>query len=158
MYTLVLKNEESPGKRDDGREKAGVNWEVEFRADYRERDEKGKAKVWMPWKEFKATYRGKEKEDAGSLKTESVRRVGIMMRSYFGKQDGDFSILLSSIHARMEGKGDEETTAGSLMGEAKMDVNESADEKSEKTKKEDGKSWSEFLFGPLYRFLTDGMP
>ena len=36
----------------------------------------------MPWEDFKATYRGKEKKDAGKLKTGEVRRVGIMMRRY----------------------------------------------------------------------------
>ena len=81
MYTLILKDEPSPGKRDDGREKAGINWEVELRA-----GEEGK-KFWVPWGDFKATYRGKEKKDPGELKTGSVCRVGIMMRRCvpFGK-------------------------------------------------------------------------
>ena len=74
MYTLILKDAVSLGKRDDGREKAGISWEVEFKA-----GGEGK-KFWVPWGEFKATYRGKDKTDAGELKTGSVRRVGIMMR------------------------------------------------------------------------------
>ena len=98
MYTLILKDGEMPGKRDDGREKAGISWEVEFRAGQRkevkkeegdgsETNKKGKnvsTRVWVPWEDFKATYRGKEKEDAGELKTGEVRRVGIMMRRYVG--------------------------------------------------------------------------
>ena len=40
--------------------------------------------VWVPWEDFKATYRGKEKKDARRLKTGEVRRVGIMMRRYVG--------------------------------------------------------------------------
>ena len=74
LYTLILKDEISLGKRGDGREKAGISWEVEFKA-----KEEGK-KVWALWGEFKATYRGKEKKDARELKTGSVCRVGIMMR------------------------------------------------------------------------------
>ena len=95
MYTLILKDEETPGKRDDGREKAVISWEVEFRAgqkkeaeeesDGSETGKNGKSastRVWVPWEDFKATYRGKEKKDAGELKTGEVRRVGIMMRRY----------------------------------------------------------------------------
>ena len=95
MYTLILKDGETPGKRDDGREKAVISWEVEFRAgqkkeseeegDGSEKSERGKGvstRVWVPWEDFKATFRGKEKKDAGELKTGEVRRVGIMMRRY----------------------------------------------------------------------------
>ena len=96
MYTLILKDEEMAGKRDDGREKAGISWEVEFRSGQKKEVEKegaygsdkgGSRKVvsttvWVPWEDFKATYRGKEKKDAGKLKTGEVRRVGIMMRRY----------------------------------------------------------------------------
>ena len=98
VYTLILKDEEVAGKRDDGREKAGISWEVEFRcgqkkeavkegADGSEIREMGKSvstTVWVPWEDFKATYRGKEKKDAGKLKPGEVRRVGIMMRRYVG--------------------------------------------------------------------------
>ena len=96
VYTLILKDEETPGKRDDGREKSGISWEVEFRAgqkkeaekeegvgsDTSKRGEPGSTMVWVPWEDFKATYRGKEKKDAGKLKTGGVRKVGIMMRRY----------------------------------------------------------------------------
>ena len=74
MYTLILKDETSPGTRHDGREKAGISWEVELKA-----GEKGK-KFWVPWGNFKATYRGKEKKDSGQLETGRLCRVGIMMR------------------------------------------------------------------------------
>ena len=96
MYTLILKDEDTPGKRDDGREKSGISWEVEFRAvqqkeaekeegmgsDTSKRAEPVSTMVWVPWEDFKATYRGKEKKDAGNLKTGGVRKVGIMMRRY----------------------------------------------------------------------------
>ena len=85
-----------PGKRDGEREKAGISWEVEFRAgqkkeaekeegvgsDTSKRGEPVSSMVWVPWKDFTATYRGKEQKDAGKLKTGEVRKVGIMMRRY----------------------------------------------------------------------------
>ncbi|KAL8722544.1 MAG: hypothetical protein Q9225_001012 [Loekoesia sp. 1 TL-2023] len=103
IYTLVLKDEELQDKRDDGRERASINWEAEFRVPKGEKDEiAGEAdgrKVWVPWSALKATYRGKEKEDAGELKTGEIRRVGFVMRSYFGTQKGDFRLELRSIRA-----------------------------------------------------------
>jgi len=74
LYTLILKDEKSPGEREDGRKQASINWEVDFEVG------KDGGKVWKPWTDFKATYRGKDKEDAGSLRTEHVRRIGLMMR------------------------------------------------------------------------------
>ena len=74
VYTLVLRDDKSPGKRGDGREQAGINWEVDFRT----KAEGGK--TWRMWKDFKPTYRGKEKEDTGNLRTGQIYRVGIMMR------------------------------------------------------------------------------
>ena len=97
-YTLILKDELPDTKRDDGREKAGVNWEVDFVA-LKARTE---ITLWFPWKDFKATFRGRPKDDAGELKKEAVRRLGIMMRSQFGKQEGDFSIRLKYLCARKE--------------------------------------------------------
>lgn len=85
-YTLILKDELRDEKREDGREKAGVNWEVEFEAGSgeeggeKEGDKNNGTRIWVPWGEFKATFRGKEKKDAGNLKTGEVRRVGLMMR------------------------------------------------------------------------------
>lgn len=86
VFTLILKDEGRGGKRADGRERAGVSWEVDFRVGGGEsRGEtdggggEGRA-VWVPWEEFKATYRGKEVEDAGELKKGEVRRIGFMMR------------------------------------------------------------------------------
>ena len=87
IYTLILKDEEAAGgKREDGRERAGVNWEVDFKLGGEDGDGdgdevgEGGAKIWIPWEEFKATFRGKEKEDAGALKRGQVRRIGLMMR------------------------------------------------------------------------------
>lgn len=89
IYTLILKDEEAAGKREDGREKAGINWEVDFKVGEEEDggEEGGEkegggdvTRIWVPWKELKATFRGKEKKDAGELKKGEVRRIGLMMR------------------------------------------------------------------------------
>ena len=84
MYTFILKDEEQAEKREDGREKSGVSWEVEFRAgdSAKEAGNEETTKIWIPWSDFKATYRGKEKKDAGSLRTGQIRRVGLMMRRF----------------------------------------------------------------------------
>ena len=76
VYTFIIKDDMGGGKRDDEREKAGINWEVDFKA------QKDGGTVWKPWADFKAFYRGKEKDDAGKLQTDHIRRVGLMMRRY----------------------------------------------------------------------------
>ena len=73
-YTLILRDDEIAEKREDGRAQAGINWEAEFQV------AAGDGIVWKAWKDFKATYRGNERKDVGSLSTEHVRRMGIMMR------------------------------------------------------------------------------
>ena len=87
VYTFILKDESSEGKREDGREKAGINWEVEIRA------EKEAVSAWKPWGEFKATYRGKEKEDAGSLNTSQIKRIGLMMRRCVNATECDLLLI-----------------------------------------------------------------
>ena len=80
IYTLIVKDEEQEEKRADGREKAGINWEYDFKA----RDSKSQGaddqKIWIAWSDFKATYRGREKKDAGPLKTGEIKRFSLMMR------------------------------------------------------------------------------
>ena len=101
MYTLILKDEERKEKRDDGREQSSLSWEYDFRVP----SSAGSAKpteethFWIPWSEFKPTFRGREKKDAGPLKTGSVTRFSIMMRSFFDTQEGDFRVVLTSIAA-----------------------------------------------------------
>ena len=120
-----MKDESERGKFDDGREKAGISWEVKFTSSHDSNEERtheqARESFFFPWEKFKATYRGKEINDAEPLKTGHIRRVGIMMRrcvqedpfaihinmkciltnanSYFGKQEGDFSLIIHSISA-----------------------------------------------------------
>jgi hypothetical protein len=71
-YVLTLKNEILPPS-DNGREQSTVSWEAEFVAD-RPRD------VKLKWAQFKPTYRGRDRKDAGQLDLGNIVRVGLMMR------------------------------------------------------------------------------
>jgi|TARA_R110002003_G_scaffold28_23_gene1716 hypothetical protein len=71
--------------------------------------------LFIPWSKLKPTYRGKPKDDAEPLKLGSVKRWSIMnrryvnvmlvsrcmlmMNSFFGEQEGDFSLTIKSIKA-----------------------------------------------------------
>lgn len=72
-YTLILKDEVLP-KRPDGREQSTVSWEYDFVCQDTD--------LFIPWGEFKPTYRGKPKSDADSLDLEDIKRVSIMMRRF----------------------------------------------------------------------------
>lgn len=99
VFTLILKDRgQEEELREDGRAKAGVNWEFDFRdgegekaigvAEEEERrgeDSGGgnqSKKIWIPWQAFRATFRGKDVDDAGEFRKDAVWRVGIMMRRY----------------------------------------------------------------------------
>lgn len=77
---------------DDGREQSTISYEYDFSA-------AGNYSVFVPWSELKPTYRGKEKNDAPPLNTKSVKRWSFMMRSFFGTQEGDFSVEIRSVKA-----------------------------------------------------------
>ncbi|UKZ59697.1 uncharacterized protein TrAtP1_000996 [Trichoderma atroviride] len=99
-YALTLKDE-IPPRRGDGRAEAGISWEAEFEVvqDGSSFDFKN---VYLPWSAFKPTYRGRPKPDAAPLDLAHVKRVGLMMRSFFGTQEGDFSIDIHAIAAVSE--------------------------------------------------------
>ena len=85
-YTFIVRDEREREKRDDGRDQAGVSWEVVFHApsaDKTDDREEDKTRViYFPWRDFKATYRGKEVDDPAPFKSGNIRRIGIMMRRY----------------------------------------------------------------------------
>ncbi|RAK95813.1 CIA30 family protein [Aspergillus ibericus CBS 121593] len=84
-YTLNLKDE-LPERRPGGRERSGVVWEVDFKGP------RDGGKVRVGWEDFKATYRGREVRGGRKLDLAGVRRVGIMVRSFFGEQEGAFEL------------------------------------------------------------------
>ncbi|KAJ6114812.1 hypothetical protein N7486_000590 [Penicillium sp. IBT 16267x] len=89
-YTLTLKDE-IPPKRPDGREQSTVSWEFDFRAT--------RQKIFVRFEDFRATFRGRDRDDVGQLDLKNVKRFGIMMRSFFGDQEGPFKLGIVSISA-----------------------------------------------------------
>ncbi|KAH8665880.1 complex I intermediate-associated protein 30-domain-containing protein [Tricladium varicosporioides] len=87
-YTLTVKDKLLP-KRDDGRDQSTVSWEFDF--------EGKEGKVIVGWEDLKATYRGRDKKDADPLNTKDIRRISLMMRSFFRAQEGDFTLSIISI-------------------------------------------------------------
>lgn len=92
-YTLTLKNEVLP-KRTDGREQSTLSWEYDFVGN--------DAELFIPWDDFKPTYRGKPKSDGEPLDLGTIRRISIMMRSFFGEQEGPFRLEMKYIAATVK--------------------------------------------------------
>ncbi|KAG8157596.1 hypothetical protein KVR01_012638 [Diaporthe batatas] len=107
-YTLTLKDEILP-RRPDGRDQSTVSWEYDFvvgagaGAGAGEGHATGSGStagstlLVIPFGDFQPTYRGKPKPDAEPLDLKNVKRVSFMMRSFFGTQEGDFSIVFNSV-------------------------------------------------------------
>jgi hypothetical protein len=72
-FTLNVKDT-IPGKRKDGRDEAGISWEVDFEA-----PREGGVLV-KKWDEFKATYRGRDVKDPEPLKVDDIKRISLMTR------------------------------------------------------------------------------
>ncbi|KAK1672904.1 complex I intermediate-associated protein 30 [Colletotrichum godetiae] len=89
-YTVTIKDEILP-PREDGRDQSTISWEFDFVP------EAGEVKI--PWDQFKATYRGRDKPDAKPLDIANIKRISFMMRSFFGTQSGDFSFTVGYLAA-----------------------------------------------------------
>ncbi|PQE27334.1 CIA30 family protein [Rutstroemia sp. NJR-2017a WRK4] len=94
-YTFIIKDELLP-RSPNGREQSTISWEYDFKgpADH--------GKIFVRWDDLKPTYRGREKKDAEPLDLKNIKRFSIMMRSFFGTQEGDFSLSMHSISAAMD--------------------------------------------------------
>ncbi|TAQ83458.1 hypothetical protein B7494_g8221 [Chlorociboria aeruginascens] len=115
QYTLVVKDELLP-KRLDGREQSTISWEYDFKCP-------DNGKLFIAWDELRATYRGREQEDAKPLDLKNIKRFSLMMRrqvtilfrvswrialilaSFFGTQEGDFSLSITSISVVKKAEG-----------------------------------------------------
>jgi hypothetical protein len=107
-YTLTLKDEILPLMA-DGREASTISYEYDFSSTT-------KKEFFVPWHAMKPTYRGKEKHDAEKLKTKNVKRFSIMMRSFFGTQEGDFDVTINVIKAVKQSGDVEKGVVGSEKG------------------------------------------
>ncbi|KAH8598936.1 complex I intermediate-associated protein 30-domain-containing protein [Bisporella sp. PMI_857] len=92
-YTFILKNEILPMSH-NGREQSTTSWEYDFQL----KDSNIRA-VSIDWKDFKPTYRGKQLKDARPLDLKNIRRISLIIRSFFGDQEGEFSLTVKSISA-----------------------------------------------------------
>ncbi|KAL4869543.1 hypothetical protein BDV12DRAFT_167579, partial [Aspergillus spectabilis] len=92
QYTLIMKDEILP-ERPDGRERSSLSWEAHFRVDAT----RGERVVRIRWDDLKSTYRGKKVDAEKPLNLKSIKRLSIMMRSFFGTQEGSFSLSIASI-------------------------------------------------------------
>jgi len=99
-YTLILKDTLLSRDPETGREQATISWECDF--DLPPQTVPGETKgrtIFIPWNSLNPTYRGKLKKDAEPLDLKKIKRFSIMMRSFFGTQEGDFSLTIKSIKA-----------------------------------------------------------
>lgn len=134
-YTFTIKDKLLPKDPDTGREQSTISYEYDFVVDAKKSEclHNG-TKIFIPWSELKATYRGKEKKDAPKLDLRAIKRFSLLMRrcvekfgpvklqpspshnfsalcsakcsimtdlvtSFFGDQEGPFSISVRSISA-----------------------------------------------------------
>ncbi|EXJ85285.1 hypothetical protein A1O3_05960 [Capronia epimyces CBS 606.96] len=102
MYTLILKDTVLPRNPVDGREQSTVSWEAEFskadcRVEHSTRSHTRTASLFIPWDRFKPTYRGKPCGASQPLDLSNIKRIAIMIRSFFGSQEGDFCLGIISI-------------------------------------------------------------
>ncbi|KAI4834018.1 CIA30-domain-containing protein, partial [Aureobasidium sp. EXF-8845] len=98
-YTFILKDELLPRNPDNGRDQATISWEYDFKPCFGESSLEKGGLLFVPWSGLKPTYRGKEKEHADPINLKTIKRMSIMMRSFFGDQEGPFSLTLRSISA-----------------------------------------------------------
>ncbi|KAE9971985.1 hypothetical protein BLS_004223 [Venturia inaequalis] len=97
-YTFNVKDTLLPLDPDTGREQASISYEYDFQIPENATVSK-KGDFFIPWDSFNATYRGRVKEDAPKLNTTSIKQLSVMMRSFFGTQEGAFSLSIESISA-----------------------------------------------------------
>lgn len=101
-YTFNIKDNLLSRDPDTGREQSTVSYEYDFVISSNATSKGEKVRLFVPWDALKATYRGREKSDAPKLNKESVKRFGIMCRSFFGEQEGDFKLGIERISAAYE--------------------------------------------------------
>lgn len=116
-FVLVLKNVK-PETRPDGRRESVISYEFEFDVEELIRAHRGgggdtsisfdegekgrplsRVAIEAEWKDFKATYRGRPKEDAHPLDPSDIYELSFMCRSNFGGQAGPFSLDMVSLSA-----------------------------------------------------------
>ncbi|KAF2842113.1 CIA30-domain-containing protein [Patellaria atrata CBS 101060] len=101
-YTFIVKDELLPKNPDNGREQSTISYERDFTIPGETEELSTRSVLFIPWRSFHATYRGRRKKDSPALDTSRVKRFSMMMRSFFGEQEGSFSLSIESISAVTE--------------------------------------------------------
>ena len=99
------------------RDKATISWEVDFELPPQDTpDDTHDKTVFLPWDAFNPTYRGKLQKDVDPLDKKEIKRFSLMIRSFFGAQEGDYSLTVHSIKAVCEAPppGDDAATRNSI--------------------------------------------
>ena len=81
QYTFILKDSLLPPDPANGREQSTISYEYDFTIPPGSLQDKATV-IFIPWEDLKATYRGKEKDDAPQLDRKKVKRVSLMMRRF----------------------------------------------------------------------------
>jgi len=97
-YTFNIKDTLLPANPENGREQSTISYEYDFTVSKASAGKKNTT-IRIPWSALNTTYRGREKTDAPPLDTKSIKRFGIMCRSFFGDQEGDFQLRIGRISA-----------------------------------------------------------
>ena len=66
---------------ENGREQSTVSYEYDFFISSKMANSNGTF-IFISWRDFKATYRGKEKKEASALDRKKIKRFSTMMRRY----------------------------------------------------------------------------
>ncbi|KAF1817264.1 CIA30-domain-containing protein [Eremomyces bilateralis CBS 781.70] len=80
-------------RQPEGQGQGTLSYEADFTLSGSETD------VFLPFSRMNATYRGKPINNAPELRLSSIKQMSIMMRSFFGEQEGRFSLTIGSISA-----------------------------------------------------------
>lgn len=89
--TSIIKDKLLPMNPENGKEQSTVSYEYDFSISSKMANSNGTF-IFIPWRDFKVTYRGKEKKDASALDRKKIKRFRTMMKSFFGDQEGPFSL------------------------------------------------------------------
>jgi len=66
---------------ENGKEQSTISYEYDFSSSSKMANSNGTF-IFIPWRDFKATYRGKEKKDASALDRKKIKRFRTMMKRY----------------------------------------------------------------------------
>ncbi|KAM5374751.1 hypothetical protein ACJZ2D_006395 [Fusarium nematophilum] len=103
-YSFNLKDTVLP-PTEDGREQATISWEFDFQLPATDASQKAGSldRVVIKFADLVPTFRGTVQNDTEPLDLANIKRVNIMIRSFFAQQDGDFELRIKSITAKNQG-------------------------------------------------------